>query len=76
MVLSLILKTIITNLDWNTNKQFVEEILIERAVKTTKQLLYDKGLFHDYANADKVLEDFLFVTRRDSWYLQLFEYLY
>ena len=48
------------------NKQSVEDILIQRAVKTTIQILYDKGLFDNYANADKVLEDFLFVTRRDS----------
>ena len=46
------------------NKQSVEEILVERAVKTTIQILYDKGLFDNYANADKTLEDFLFVTRR------------
>ena len=45
-------------------KQAVEEILIRRAVKTTIQVLYDRGLFDNYANADKVLEDFLFVTRR------------
>ena len=48
------------------NKQSVEEVLIQRAVKTTIQILYDKGLFDNYANADKVLEDFLFVTRRRS----------
>ena len=46
------------------NKQSVEEILIQRAVKTTIQILYHKGLFDNYANADKVLEDFLFTTRR------------
>ena len=46
------------------DKQNVEDILIQRAVKTTIQILYDKGLFDNYANADKVLEDFLFVTRR------------
>ena len=46
------------------NKQSVEEILVQRAVKTTIQILYDKGLFDNYANADKVLEEFLFVTRR------------
>ena len=46
------------------NKQNVEDILIQRAVKTTIQILYDKGLFDNYANTDKVLEDFLFVTRR------------
>ena len=43
------------------NKQNVEEILVQRAVKTTIQILYDKGLFDNYANADKV---FLFTTRR------------
>ena len=46
------------------NKQNVEDISIQRAVKTTIQILYDKGLFDNYANADKVLEDFLFTTRR------------
>ena len=46
------------------NKQNVEDILVQRAVKTTIQILYDKGLFDNYANVDKVLEDFLFVTRR------------
>ena len=46
------------------NKQSAEEILVQRAVKTTIQIVYDKGLFDDYANADKVLEDFLFTTRR------------
>ena len=33
-------------------------------MKTTIQILYDKGLFDNYANADKVLEDFLFTTIR------------
>ena len=46
------------------DKQAVEEILIQRAVKTTIQILYDKGLFDNFQNADKVLEDFLFTTRR------------
>ena len=46
------------------NKQNVEDILIQRAVKTTIQILYDRGLFDNYQNADKVLEDFLFTTRR------------
>ena len=46
------------------NKQSVEEFLIQRAVKTTIQIIYDKGLFDNYGNADKVLEDFLFTTRR------------
>ena len=46
------------------NKQSIEEILIQRAVKTTIQILYDRGLFDNFQNADKVLEDFLFTTRR------------
>ena len=46
------------------DKQAVEDILVQRAVKTTIQILYDKGLFDHYDNADKVLEDFLFTTRR------------
>ena len=46
------------------NKQNVEDILIQRAVKTTIQILFDKGLFDKFQNADKVLEDFLFTTRR------------
>ena len=46
------------------NKQNVEDILIQRAVKTTIQILYYKRLFDNYDNADKILEDFLFTTRR------------
>ena len=46
------------------NKQSVEEILVQRAVKTTIQILYDKGLFDNFQNAEEVLKDFLFVTRR------------
>ena len=46
------------------NKQIVEDNLLQKAVKTTIQILFDKGLFDNYANADKVLEDFLFTTRR------------
>ena len=46
------------------NKQNVEDILIQRAVKTKIQILYDKGLSDNFQNADKVPEDFLFTTRR------------
>ena len=46
------------------NKQSVKEVLIQKVAKTTKQILYDKGLFDKCANADKVLQNFLFVTRR------------
>ena len=46
------------------NKQFVEEILIQTAVKTTIQILYDKGLFDTFPNADSVVQELLFVIRR------------
>ena len=42
----------------------MEEILIQRDVKTTIQILYDKGLFDNFPNADKVFKNFGFVTRR------------
>ena len=48
------------------NKQSVEEELVQKTVKTAIQILYDKGLFDNYANADEVLEDFLFTTRRSG----------
>ena len=46
------------------NKQSIEDILTQRAVKTTIQILYDKGLFDNFQNADKVVEYFLIATRR------------
>ena len=46
------------------NKQSVEDVLFQRAMETTTQILYDKGFFDNYANADKVLEDFLLTTIR------------
>ena len=45
-------------------KQSVDRILIQRAVKTTIQVLFDKNLFDNYANADEVLKDFSFGTKR------------
>ena len=33
-------------------------------MKTIIQILYDEGLFDKNANSDKVLEDFLYTTRR------------
>ena len=46
------------------NKQSEEESLVQRAVKTTIQMLYDQGLFDSFQNAEEVLKDFLFTTRR------------
>ena len=41
-----------------SDKQSVEEVLIEGTVNTTIQILHDKGLFEIYANVDKVLKKF------------------
>ena len=40
------------------NKQSIEEVLIQRAVKTTIQILYDKGLLDVFRNADGVWRSF------------------
>ena len=58
------------------NKQSVEEFLIQRAVKTTIQILYDKGLFDNYANADKVLEDFYLRHDVEVIYQKIHNYIY
>ena len=36
------------------NKQSVEEVLFGRAVEMTTQILYNKGFFDSYNNADEV----------------------
>ena len=41
-------------------------MLIQKAVKTTKKVFYDKKLVEGFPNADEVIKDFLFVTRRRS----------
>ena len=46
------------------NKQSVEEYLIQRAIKTTIQKLYHRGLFASFPNADKVLKELQFVVGR------------
>ena len=46
------------------NKQSIEEILIQRAVKTSIEILYDGGLFKNYENRDEVLKISCFVERR------------
>ena len=58
----------ISEKEWNDNKvlrskQSIEEVSIQRAVKTTTQIFFDKGLFDFSAKADEVLKNFLFVTR-------------
>ena len=46
------------------NKLNIEDILFQRAVKTTIKILYDTGLLDNFQNAEEVLKDFLFTTRR------------
>ena len=54
----------LNDFELKSNKQSVEQILNQRAVKTTLQIFYDKGVLDNYDNADKVLKDFLFFERR------------
>ena len=42
-----------------------ENLLIERAVTTTMQIFYDKGLFDNYDKADQLLKDYLIVEVND-----------
>ena len=52
--------------DYNEFKLINKEyLLIGRAVGTTVQILYDKGLFDNYANAIQVLKDCLLVEVND-----------
>ena len=51
----------INGLILHSNKQTGEEVLKERAVKTTIQILYDKGFFVKYDNADEALKDYAFI---------------
>ena len=52
-------------LELKYNKQFVQEILIQRAVKTTIQILYHKGLLDAFPEADKVFKDFCLLQDAD-----------
>ena len=45
-------------------ERFNEGVLIEKAVKTTIQILYDKVLFDKYNNADEALKDYQLFERR------------
>ena len=51
------------SLNYNTTKKLLKFFSLQRSVKTTIKILYDKGFFDIYANADKVIEDFSFTTR-------------
>ena len=47
------------------NKQSVEEILFQRAVKTTSQILYDRGHFDGFPKVDRVIKDFFLLQGVD-----------
>ena len=46
------------------NKQPLEDVLFQRALKTTIRKLYDRAIFENFQKAEEVLKDFLFTTRR------------
>ena len=51
--------------EWNLrNDKKSEEVLFGKTVKTKMQILYDKGLFDNYDNADEVLQDYVLIARR------------
>ena len=49
--------------DLQNNKQSVEDVLVQRVLKTTIQILFDQWLFDSFPNAVKDLKDFSFVSR-------------
>ena len=49
----------------NSDKQSNEEVLIQKAVKTTTQFLYDNGLFINYNNADQVKKKIFCLKQKD-----------
>ena len=58
----------LTEKDYNEaklrNNKLSEEVSFERALETTIQTLYDKGLFDNYDNANEVSKGYFFVERR------------
>ena len=44
----------------------MEEVLIQRAVKTTYQMFYHKGFFDNYDNADEVSKFLFFEKHRQN----------
>ena len=50
------------------NKLSIEEVLVQRAVKTTIQILYDKRLFDNFPNGDTVLKTFCLAQDVDLIY--------
>ena len=46
------------------NKEFAEEILIEKVSKMTVQILYVKGSIDKYDSTEEVIKDCLLIERR------------
>ena len=51
-----------------SNKQSIEKVLKRRAMKTTIEKLYDKGLFHNYNSAHEVLKHFFGHKKTKTWF--------
>ena len=64
MDITLILKKITTSSIYNTTNNLQTIFYFRGQLKQRYKFFYDKCLIDNYANADKVLEDFLFTTRR------------
>ena len=47
--------------EYKDHERSNEEVLIERAVTTTAQILYDKGPFDNFDKPKKVLKDYLLI---------------
>ena len=45
--------------EFRDHERHNEDVSIERGVKTTIQILYDKGFFHKYNNADEKFKGYL-----------------
>ena len=54
-----------------SNKQLAEQFLFETVVKSTRQILFDKGLFNRYDNADEVLKAILLIEFNERRKLDL-----
>ena len=59
-----LLETVFSEFELDSAKQSVEKTLIERAVETSIQIIYDKVLFDEYDIEDEVLKENFLVERR------------
>ena len=64
----LFIEKVFKEIELYTNKQSVEEILIEGAVKTTIQIFYNGGLNNFSDNLDQVIKDYFSTEKRRDPY--------